>query len=219
MHTHTAPTSRCAVMTPEELAEALNDGGYSGAVLTNHFLHGNTGVDRALPWEDFVREYERDYLACRAAAEKYGLDILFGVEEHVSGGLEILVYGITPDVLYSHPELAEWDVALWHDVITSHGGVVIQAHPYRSRSYIDEPGVLPLENINGIEVYNLGNDEVANIRAAAFATTHGELILTSGADTHSFRTVCYAGIEAPYRIKTEAELAKLLRSGGYNILS
>ena len=60
MHTHTAPCSLCASMTPEELAEALNKGGYQGCVMTNHFMMGNTGIDRALSWNDFVKQYELD---------------------------------------------------------------------------------------------------------------------------------------------------------------
>ena len=54
MHTHTSPCSRCGRLTPEELAQSLAEGGYQGAVLTNHFKGGNSGIDRSLPWEKFV---------------------------------------------------------------------------------------------------------------------------------------------------------------------
>ena len=49
-------------MSARELVDALRAGGYAGCVLTNHFMHGNTGVSRDLSWERFVAEYERDYL-------------------------------------------------------------------------------------------------------------------------------------------------------------
>ena len=64
MHTHTAPCRGCATMTPDELAEAMHEGGYQGCVMTNHFMEGNTGIDRELTWNDFVRNYEEDYIAC-----------------------------------------------------------------------------------------------------------------------------------------------------------
>ncbi len=105
MHTHTSPTSKCARMTPRELCEALHKAGYSGCVLTNHFFHGNTGISRDLPWDEFVAAYERDYLECKREGERYGLDILFGIEEGVEGHREILLYGLTPEMLYAHPEL------------------------------------------------------------------------------------------------------------------
>ena len=105
LHTHTAPCSACAGMTPKELIRGLLEGGYQGCVMTNHFMHGNTGIDRDLPWEEFVKQYELDYLACLDAAKGHDLDIIFGVEEVVVEGLEILCYGVTPQMLYDHPEL------------------------------------------------------------------------------------------------------------------
>lgn len=52
-------------MTPIELVDALEAEGYSGAVLTNHFYWGNTGIDRNLPWNEFVKAYEIDYKKCK----------------------------------------------------------------------------------------------------------------------------------------------------------
>lgn len=218
MHTHTAPCSRCAVMTPAELCEALHEGGFAGAVLTNHFFGGNTGIDRTLPWEKFVGEYEKDYLACKDEAKKYDLDILFGIEEHISEGKEILIYGITPDTLYAHPDLLSRDYELWKRAINEAGGLVIQAHPFRERAYIKEPGALPCEVIDGIEVHNVANADDANQMAEEFAAEHSELILTSGADTHSAPSVTLGGIEFTERVRTERQLATMLRRRAYRIL-
>ena len=212
MHTHTSPCSRCARMTPEELCDALHKGGYAGAILTNHFRHGNTGIDRALPWEEFVVAYEKDLVACRAAAKAYDLDILFGLEEGVGGGLEILCYGLTPDVLYRHPELKDGKIALWSEVMHSEGVLVLQAHPYRERAYISSPGPLPLTYLDGIEIHNYGNDEECNRKAAALAEAHPELITVSGADTHSAATVTNGGIVTAYRLSDEKTLADTLRA-------
>ena len=63
---------------------------YQGCVITNHFYYGNTGVERSLPWPDFVRPYAEDYEALCACAAQYDLDILFGVEEGVGLGLYIV---------------------------------------------------------------------------------------------------------------------------------
>ena len=127
MHTHTSPCSKCGAMTPEEFALALKENGYSGGVLTNHFYGGNSGIDRSLPWEEFVEFYKKDYEDCLEAAKKYDVDILFGLEEGLYGGKEILVYGITPELIAAHPELVERNPERWADVVRKAGGLVIQA--------------------------------------------------------------------------------------------
>lgn len=218
MHTHTYPCSHCAVTTPKELAKALHKGGYSGCVITNHFFNGNTGIDRYLPWNDFVKQYETDYLECKKQAEKYNLDIIFGIEEHVGGGLEILCYGITPDLLYNHPELKERNIEQWHRLVHSVGGIVIQAHPFRRRFYIPEAKSLPLELIDGIEIFNEGNSQRDNLEAEYLAEKHPEFICVSGADTHDESNVCVGGIISPQRIKNEKDLVSVLKSGDYKII-
>ncbi|MBQ8372312.1 MAG: PHP domain-containing protein [Clostridia bacterium] len=218
LHTHTAPTSKCGRTLSAELAEALRDAGYAGCVLTNHFMHGNTGMSRELPWEEFVACYERDYLECKAEGEKYGLDILFGVEEGVGGGSEILCYGLTPRMLYEHPELREYSAETWYRVMHELGVIVINAHPYRVLRTVPDPVPLPLSVVDGIEVYNHGNMPEYNENAEAFAMEHPELILTSGADTHSPDTVGYGGIMTDVRIRNEKDLCEVLRSGKYQLL-
>ena len=218
LHTHTAPCSGCATMTPDELAEAMREGGYQGCVMTNHFMEGNTGIDRELTWNDFVRAYEEDYRACKKAAEKSDLDVIFGIEENVYNMLEVLFYGVTPDMLYAHPELAGADYRTWYEVMHSYDVLCIQAHPFRERGYIPQAGMLPFEYIDGIEVYNVRNNEKNNSEAESVADAHPELILTSGADAHFPHEVCAGGIEVNRRIRNEKDLVEVLKSGEYELL-
>lgn len=214
LHTHTAPTSKCAHTTPKELAEALHQAGYAGCVVTNHFLHGNTGVSRELPWADFVAAYENDYLECKKEGEKYGLDIIFGIEEGVGEHNEILCYGVTPEMLYEHPELREGSTELWCSVMRSLGVLVIQAHPFR---YLCRP--IPAELVDGIEVYNNSHSPEYNTEAREYASAHPGIILTSGADTHSPSDVGYSGIEVDERIRDREDLIRVLREGRYQLLT
>lgn len=219
LHTHTAPTSKCAHTTPEQLAEALHAAGYAGCVLTNHFLHGNTGIRRELPWEEFVAAYERDYIECKAAAEKYGLDILFGIEEGVEGYDEILCYGLTPEMLYAHPELRECSAETWYRVMHAMDVLVIQAHPYRASRHVPDPVPLPRAVIDGIEVYNDSHSPEYNEKAVRFAASHKDLILTAGADTHDAATVGRGGIATDIRVADSRALCALLRIGRYELLT
>ena len=220
MHIHTAPCSACGRMSPAELCEALHENGYQGAVLTNHFYHGNSGVDRSenTSWEEFVSAYEKDYLECLEEAKKYDLDIIFSVEEVLIPGLEILCYGVTPEVLYANPELRSCSPERKVEILRQNGVLLIQPHPFREAFYIPNPGPLPLEFIDGVEVYNRGNgtDEM-NKKALEFANEHN-LIKTSSADAHSTDRVPCGGIITEKRIKSPQDLVNTLRNGNYTLI-
>ena len=218
LHAHTANCSGCSVMSPKDLIDALHDGGYQGMVITNHFFGGNTCIPRSLPWKDFVYQYELDYNECVEYAKKYDMDIIFGIEEHIGEGLEILPYGITPEVLYNHEELLKADLTTWKKVALGNDFLIIQAHPFRDRTYIPHPRVLPRSLIDGIEVFNHCNLDDANKKAKDFADKNSDLIFTSGADTHSVNTASFAGIETCERIKNEKQLFDILVAGKYKIL-
>lgn len=218
MHVHTHPCSHCSHMLPDELTQALHDGGYQGCVLTNHFYWGNTGIDTDLPWEDFVKEYERDYIECKKSAEKFDLDIIFAVEEEVENGLEILCYGITPEVLYAHPELKEQNLENWSKLRDEHGAVIIQAHPFRNRQSIPVRKVFSHDLIDGIEVFNSGNNPEDNARAEEYALENPDLIFITGADSHSGKNACVGGIETEKRIKNEKELAEILKAKKFEMI-
>lgn len=221
MHIHTSPCSACGRMTPEELCQAIIECGYQGAVITNHFYHGNSGIDRSekTSWREFVSAYERDYIACRKEAKKHNLDIIFGIEEVVLPGLEILCYGITPRVLYDNPHLQNCDIDKWVETMRENGVVLIQAHPFREAGYIPNPGPLPIEYLDGIEVFNRGNSEdFMNQRAIEMAMEYPHLIKTSSGDAHTMDRVPCGGIITTRRIRNSRELAKILREGKYELI-
>ena len=218
LHVHTR-CSACGQMSPAELCEALHENGYQGTVVTNHFFHGNSGIDRSLPWQEFVSAYEKDYLECLKEAEKYDLDIIFGIEEVVVPGLEILCYGITPKILYDNPELKNCELEKWVEIMRKNGVVLIQAHPFREAFYIPNPGNLPVELIDGVEVYNKNNStKEMDDKAVDLANKHPHLIRTSSADAHTTDRVPYGGIKTKVRIKSSGDLADILRQSNYELI-
>lgn len=218
MHMHTFACSACALSNAQEYAKALFEGGFAGGVITNHFYHGNTRIERSLPWKKFVKAYEKDYLEFKKAGKKYGLDIFFGIEHAVGVGKEILCYGITPQFLYEHPELIERDIEIWHKTLHQNGALCVQAHPFRERDYIKSSGMLPLTFLDGLEVFNAANTPEQNLKAQEFAKQHPELILISGGDAHHFERACQGGIETAERIKNEKDLANILKTGKYDLI-
>ena len=221
MHQHTAGCSACGMDKPEKTVQALHAAGFTGMVLTNHFYHGNTGIKRHQPWEDFVAPYEEAYERAKEVGDELGFHVLFGVEEGVGGGKEVLLYGITPAFLYEHPELQDRGTTeerlerlagLVHDA----GGLLYQAHPFRVRDYINRPHeALPTQYLDGIEAYNACNSDIENARAAAFAQEQG-LACIAGSDAHTAKHPRF-GVVFDHPIETEAQLVAALQQQNYTL--
>ena len=217
MHIHTRPCSGGGSDIREHIDELIQKG-YSGMVVTNHFYAGDTRIDRELPWEEFVDAYRQDYLYGLEYAKERDFDLLFGLEENVGCGQEILIYGITPELIAEHPELKRASAEAFAEVVHAAGGLVYQAHPYRARDYIRKPFPLEcLDKLDGIEVYNAGNEPEWNESARIFAEEKG-LDCIAGSDGHSVASAGRAGIAVGERIGNNEELIRILKSGEYTII-
>ena len=216
MHIHTRPCSGGGSDIRDHIDELIQKG-YSGMVVTNHFYAGDTRIDRELPWEDFVDAYRQDYLYGLEYAKERDFDLLFGLEENVGFGQEILIYGITPELIAEHPELKRASAEAFAEVVHAAGGLVYQAHPYRARDYIRKPFPLEcLDQLDGIEVYNAGNEPEWNESARIFAEERG-IPCVAGSDGHSVASAGRAGIAVGERIVDNEELIRILKSGEYTI--
>lgn len=217
MHIHTASCSGGGSDIRDHI-DVLMQKGYSGMVVTNHFFNGDTRVDRSLPWEDFVDAYRQDYLYGLEYARERDFDLLFGLEEHVGNGQEILLYGITPELIAAHPELKTAPPETYAEVVHAAGGLVYQAHPFRKAPWIicAEP-LGCLDQLDGIEVYNAGNLPEMNDQAQKLAEELG-LSCTAGSDGHGTDTAGRAGIGAKERIRDNEDLVRVLKSGDYILL-
>ena len=217
MHLHTSPCSGGGADVREHI-DALIGKGYSGAVVTNHFYRGDNRIDRGLPWEQFVDAYRQDYENGLAYAKGKDFDLLFGLEEHLGNGQEILLYGITPDGIAAHPELKTASAEHYAEVIHALGGLVYQAHPYRARAYVRSPFPLDcLDRLDGIEVYNAGNEPAWNESAQRLAEKLG-LACIGGSDAHSPQSAGRAGIATKERIRSNDDLVRVLKSGEYTVI-
>lgn len=217
MHQHTWPCSHCGHADPEKLVRTMKNDGYTGLVITDHFYFGNTGIDRSLPWDEFCKAYIDNYLAAKRIGDEIDFDVLFGVEENVGEGKEVLLYGITPEFILSHPELRNSNLELIYKLANEFGALVIQAHPFRNRDYIPDPlKRLDPAFLDGYEVFNTANKPEDNKLAFDTYKDSGK-IFTAGSDWHRDETTVRSGIETDVRIKTEKQLADILKSGNYKL--
>lgn len=190
-HLHTSQGSACARCTGEEMARAAREYGYTGIFVTDHNWGGNCRVDRTLPWKEWVREYCAGYQDAAKMGESLGLDVFFGMEAGFLG-TEFLLYGISEEWLYQHPEIRNADVEALYGMIQENGGMMIHAHPFREEYYIPEIRLFP-EFVDGVEGINAThsnakspahNDPAFDERAIAYGKKHA-LPLTAGSDIHS----------------------------------
>ena len=184
MHLHTCPCSGGGKDICEHIDDLIKKG-FSGAVVTNHFFHGDNRIDRELPWEEFVDAYRQDYLRGLEYARSVDFDLLFGLEEGVGYGQEVLWYGITADIIAAHSELKDANTEDRIRIIQSEGGLVYQAHPYRARQYVTRPTPLEcIELLDGIEVYNAANEAEWNESARSLNDTQDNLALRNNGVNH-----------------------------------
>ena len=217
MHLHTCPCSGGGGDLRGHIDD-LKSKGFCGAVVTNHFYSGDNRIDRSLSWEEFVDAYRQDYLYGLAYAQEVDFDLLFGLEEHVGHGQEILIYGITPDTVAAHPELKSATAEQITAIVHAEGGLVYQAHPYRARAYVGRP--FPLEclpMLDGVEGYNAANEPQWNEQAQHLAQDRG-LASIGGSDAHGVGTAGRAGIASQERIRSNDDLVRVLKSRAYTVL-
>ena len=218
MHLHTNACSACGASSGEEMVKVAKEKGYTGLVITNHFYHGNTAISRRTPWKEFVEAYKNDYLEAKKAGEKYGVEVLFGIEEGYGWGKEILIYGIDPDTLIANPEFLHMSIDEMSAFVRSNGGFIVAAHPFRDRDYIAEPRKAPkAELFDAIESYNAGNNDEDNNLAEDFCKKTG-LPRISGGDTHRSDGIGRAGLAFYERITNNEQLVTALQQGNYKLI-
>lgn len=212
-HCHSSQCSRCAVSTAQELVRAYHRAGYAGLVLTDHFIFGNTAVNRDLPWAERMQRYYDAYLDAKAAAQGLDFDVIFGLEHAYGDGKEVLIYGVGLDFLLANPDIPSISLDEFVKRIHATGGVVIQAHPYRCRPYVNMAVGPRADLVDGIEVYNACNKPGEDLPALALSRQKDAYILTCGGDIHSAQDdrIGAAGILLPCRVRDETEFAAALK--------
>lgn len=219
IHLHTNNCSDCSVSSPEEMLLAAKEHGYSGIVITNHFFHGNTAIDRSLSWEDFVGAYKEDYLQAKAVGGKLGITVFFGLEEVYEPGKEMLIYGIEPEVFQKHPEFNTMSIKEKINFIHRNRGICVCAHPFRKRPYIPNPDREPDQKLfDGVEGFNLANPPEENEKAMVYAINHNKIIL-SGSDTHNAQNFGNAGIAFEKPIKNYSDFIKRIKKGKFRLIT
>ena len=184
-HLHTSQGSACGVSRGREYVKRYLDLGYSGIIITDHFIWGNCAIDRRLPWEKFVSNFCLGYEDAREEGARRGLGVFFGWEQTFDGD-DYLVYGLDKEWLLKHPEVIRWTRKEQFEEAGRYGGCVVQAHPFRQYYYIDHIHLSMC--VDAVEAANSGNEQSFDALAWAYAKKIG-VTVTAGSDIHAAKDI------------------------------
>lgn len=180
-HLHTVQASACGRSKGSDYISFYKEKGYTGIIVTDHFLNGNTCVPSNLPWEKRINLFCQGYEDAKKEGDKQGLQVFFAWECRF-GPDEFLVYGLDKEWLLAHPEVLEWNHITHYQEIKKAGGLVVQAHPFRERDYLDKIELHPFQ-CDAWEVANAGNPAYQDRLAYRYAKSHN-IPMTAGSDIH-----------------------------------
>ncbi len=216
MHLHTRETSNCANIKAEIAVEDYIKTGYDGIVVTDH-LSTSTYMKYGrefLPWHKKVDFFLRGYRAMKKAAAGR-INVLLGMElrfRHSEGDNDYLVYGITKEFLYAHPELLTLNIRQFYQLAQENGLVVFQAHPFRFGMKVTNPNY-----VDGVEIFNGNPRHNSNNDIAEMWAKKYDLMVTSGSDYHEIGDLGRGGIWFNKEIKDNNALVDELLNRDYEL--
>ncbi len=223
-HLHTSQASACARYTGAEMVRAAKEYGYTGIFVTDHNWGGNSCIDRALPWNQWIEAYCKGYFDAKQEGDKLGLDVFFGMEAGFEG-TEFLLYGIDEEWLKANPAMHDAGVAELYSMMQKASAMMVHAHPFREEYYIPKVRLFP-EFVDGVEGINAThsnsestghNNPNYDTQAIAYAAAHG-LPLTAGSDIHTTKLLG-GGMAFKRRLTSSADFVKAVLSGEDYILT
>lgn len=216
-HLHTNHTSKCGHMDAASLAEGYARAGYAAVAVTDHYNRDTfeyLGIDTTAPG-DMAAPFLEGFRRMEEACAKHGLKVYKGAELRFDEcDNDYLLYNYPDELLANPEELFRLGIAAFAPLAREAGALLIQAHPYRKKC---TPAIACY--LDGVEVMNRNpRHENNNARAEEYASLHG-LLRTGGSDCHRPEDVGQGGILSPTLPEDGAAFVRLLREGGYTIIS
>ena len=208
-HLHTCEASKCGKAHGREYIDYMEEQGYSGIIVTDHFFNGNSCVPADLPWKERVDRYVSGYEEAKKASRGKRLQVFFGIEFNFDCD-EYLIYGVDKNWLYENGDILSKTRHEVYDLVSEAGGIMVQAHPYRERYYISQINLTP-SICDGIEVFNAGNKAYMNALAYEYALKLG-LPMSSGSDIHYFFDGMKGGMMFERRLESIQDYVRAFKS-------
>ena len=191
-HMHTSEVSACARATAEQQVVLYKKMGYTGVIITDHFINGYTTTPKNLPWNKKMEFFVSGYENAKKAGDICGLDVFLGWEFTIRGS-DFLTYGLDLGFLLGNPDVDQLEIDKYSRLVRENGGFLAQAHPYRDEYYIEHPFPTAPNYIDAVEAYNSMDKEHSNLQALGFADEN-DLPIQAGTDSHGRGNTSYSGI-------------------------
>ena len=209
-HMHTSEVSACAINSATQQVAIYKTQGFTGIIITDHFVNGYTTCPKTLPWEAKMKFVASGYNVAKKAGDIIGLDVFFGWEYSIRGA-DFLTYGLDLDFLLANPGMDKLEIEAYSALIRNAGGYLAQAHPYRDEYYIEQKYPVASNLIDGVEVYNEMDKRISNSKALAFAKEN-DLPMQAGTDSHGRNDRHFRGIALKKRAKTIGDIIDALKA-------
>ena len=214
-HFHTKEASACASLYAAEHVRRYKEAGYTGIIVTDHFLNGNSCIPKNLSWEEQIERFCMGYEHAKEEGDRIGLDVFFGLEVNFNT-TEFLIYGVDKTWLLQQTDMLSWTVEEEYRRVKEAGGFIVHAHPFRRRSYIKEIRLYP-EYIDAVEVFNSGNSySEIDEKAEAYAN-HLNLPMTAGTDAHGLESR-HSGMVFPHKIDSIQGFIDTVKARRYELI-
>ena len=208
-HMHTSESSNCAQNTAFEQVMVYKKRGYTGIIVTDHFIHG-VWKKLPLPWKMKVNHFAAGYEAAKKAGHELGLDVFLGWEFAYYGS-DFLTYGLDMQFLLDNPNIDKLSIEEYSAIVRKSGGYIAQAHPYRNRSYIKNKFPVSPHLLDGVETFNALDSIATNTKAYKFAEEHN-LPTQAGSDSHTAILKIASGIKLKKKAETIFDIIKAIKS-------
>lgn len=208
-HVHTSETSSCGKVPAAEMIRLYSKAGYSGVVITDHFIRQIFDMQLFKSWNRKIDSFLKGYNAAAEAGTKYGLDVILGIElTFEENRNDYLIFGIDEQFLKENKEPYKLGLEGFRKLTEGKGILIFQAHPFRPFMIPASPAL-----IDGVEIYN-GNvrHNPKNEAACAYALEN-RLLMSSGSDAHRIGDQARGGIILTHRISNSKELVQAFNEG------
>lgn len=215
-HLHTSEVSACSHIDAKTQVKLHYEKGYTGLVVTDHFVNGNCTIDKQLPWQARIKGFMRGYQQAFEAAKKLDFDVFFGLEYSYQGA-DFITYGIDESFLLANSDMLSWPIDKYFDRVHEAGGYIIHAHPFREAFYIPEIKLFT-DYIDAVEVMNNNNSKMSYNEKAFRYASDNNLPMTKGTDLHYLEDVGALDMTFHKRAETIFDLIEMIKTSKYDSL-
>jgi len=215
-HMHTSESSGCGASSAAQQVAAYKNRGYTGIIVTDHFINGYSTCPGNLPWEQKMNYVLSGYEKAKEAGDKYGLDVFLGWEFTIRGA-DFLTYGLDMEFLLANPGMDRLGIREYSELVRANDGFLAQAHPYRDEYYIEHNYPTKPHLIDAVEVFNSMDRDKANAKALAFAQKH-DLPMQAGTDSHSTRNMYYSGVALNKKAESIYDIIEAIKAKNVTLI-